>query len=81
MKVNRLLTLHPGQSKSSQSGWVLITVTVALVVLIGFVGLAIDSSNLENVKRRMQTAADAGALGGAWELARGRSETEITSAA
>ncbi len=82
MKVNRFLVLHrAARPRSSESGWVLIAVTFALLVLVGFVGLAIDTSHLEHVRRRMQTAADSGALGGAWELARGRSEAEIIAAA
>ncbi len=82
MRVNPALRLHPAsRSRNSQSGYVLIAVTIALLVLIGFAGLAIDSSNLEHVRRRMQTAADAGALSGAWELARGRTIAEIVAAA
>jgi hypothetical protein len=53
-----------------QSGHALITVTVSIVVLIGFAGLATDVGYLEFVKRSMQTAADSAAIAGAQELLR-----------
>jgi Flp pilus assembly protein TadG len=40
-------------------------------VLLGFMGLSLDIGYIYHVKRRMQTAADAGALGGSKELWRG----------
>jgi hypothetical protein len=46
----------------------LIMVAIALVVLLGFVGLAIDVGHLYGERRRMQNAADAGALAGAREI-------------
>jgi hypothetical protein len=39
-----------------------------MVVLVGFLGMAIDTGYIEYVKVRMQTAADAAALGGVQEL-------------
>lgn len=48
--------------RNRQSGQVLISTAIAISVLIGFAGLAADVGYLEHVKRRMQTAADAGAL-------------------
>jgi hypothetical protein len=54
--------------RNSESGHVLITVAIAMTVLLGFAGIAADVSYLEHVKRRMQTAADAGALAGAYQL-------------
>lgn len=53
-----------------QSGHALITVTVSIVVLIGFAGLATDVGYLEFVKRGMQTAADSAAIAGAQEILR-----------
>lgn len=44
---------------------------LVMIVLIGFAGLAIDASYLYFQKRRVQTAADAGAMGGAQELLHG----------
>lgn len=49
-------------------GFVLITMLCSLVVLLAFLGLAIDSAYLEYVKTKMQTAADAAAVGGVQEL-------------
>jgi Flp pilus assembly protein TadG len=49
----------------SESGQVLVLVTLSLFVLIGFVALAVDIGYLYNVRRRMQTAADAAAVAGA----------------
>jgi hypothetical protein len=46
-------------------------VALSLVVLLAFMGLAIDVGALYHVKRIMQTAADAGALAGANEILRG----------
>lgn len=49
-------------------GFVLVTMLCCLVILAAFLGLAIDAGYLELVKTRMQTAADAAALGGAQEI-------------
>ena len=49
-------------------GFVLITMLASVVVLVAFLGLAIDTAYMELVKTRMQTAADAAALGGAQEI-------------
>lgn len=46
----------------------MVTMIVSLVGLLAFLGLAIDVGYEEYVKTRMQTAADAAALGGAQEL-------------
>lgn len=51
-----------------EAGQVLIQVAVMIVVLLGFVSLAIDVGNVYSERRRMQNAADAGALAGAREL-------------
>jgi hypothetical protein len=44
-------------------GFVLITMLVSTVTVLGLVGLAIDTAYLELIKIRAQTAADAAALG------------------
>lgn len=50
--------------------------------LIGFTGLAVDVGYWYAEKARLQTVADAAALGGAWELRRsGSTEAEIERAA
>ncbi len=46
----------------------MVTMLCSLLILVGFLGLAIDAAYLEWVKTRMQTAADAAALGGVQEL-------------
>jgi hypothetical protein len=51
-----------------QKGQVLVQVALMMVVLILFVGLAVDGGNVYSSRRRMQNAADAAALAGAWEL-------------
>jgi hypothetical protein len=48
----------------------LITTAIMITVLIGFAGIAVDISYLEHVRRRMQTAADAAALSGGWQILR-----------
>ena len=54
-----------------EKGAVVILAAVMLTTLMGFVGLAIDSGSIYGHKRSLQTAADAGALQGGWELHRG----------
>ena len=49
-------------------GFVMITMIVSLTILVAFLGLAIDAGFEQYFKIRMQTAADAAALGGAREL-------------
>lgn len=51
-----------------EKGSVMIMVVLALVVLIGFIGLVIDGGSLYLTKSRLQNAADAAALAGAQDL-------------
>lgn len=51
-----------------EEGQALIQVTIALVVLLGFVALAVDLSFGYAQRRDMQNAADAGALAGAYQM-------------
>jgi hypothetical protein len=51
-----------------QEGQVLVQVAMLMVVFLAFMALAIDIGNILTERRRMQNAADAGALAGAWEL-------------
>ncbi len=53
---------------------------LVLPVLLGVMGLALDGGLIYHVKRRIQTAADAGALGGAREIWRQNSSL-VTSGA
>lgn len=55
-----------------ERGQTLIMVAAMLPVLLGVTGLAVDVGMLYHHKRRMQTAADAGALAGAHEMWRSR---------
>ena len=53
---------------SNEAGQVLLLVTLAMVVLLGSLALATDVGYWRYVRRNMQKAADAGAIGGATEL-------------
>jgi Flp pilus assembly protein TadG len=55
-------------SFNREKGQALILVTLMVVVLFGFLALALDMGNVYAGRRRMQNAADAGALAGAREL-------------
>src|SRR4051812_17598641 len=61
-------------------GFVLITMVASIVVILSIVGLAIDTGHLQLVKIRMQTAADAAALGAVQEL-RANGSGNLTQAA
>jgi hypothetical protein len=52
---------------SNEAGQVLLIVTLAIVVLLGSLALAADVGYWRLVRRNMQKAADAGAIGGAFE--------------
>ncbi len=57
-----------GRSKRRKRGFVLVTMVVSTVAVLACVGLAIDTGYLQFVKSRMQTAADAAAMGGVQEI-------------
>ena len=63
------------------SGQTFLLVSIALVVLLGIAALAVDVGDLWTTRRLMQSAADAGAVAGADEIAIGGSSTAITAAA
>jgi hypothetical protein len=52
----------------NSGGQVLVLVALALLVLVGFTAVAVDGGNLYATRRKMQNAADAGALAGARQL-------------
>ncbi len=56
----------------NEDGQAIIQVTISLVVLLGFLALAIDVGRVYAERRNMQNAADAGALAGARELCLGQ---------
>ena len=64
----------------SETGSIIILTAFMLIVLMGFVGLALDVGSHYNHKRVLQTAADAGAFQGGHELHRGKTSL-ITSSA
>jgi hypothetical protein len=55
-------------SRRRAGGFILVTMVAAIVVVLSIIGLAIDTGHLQLVKVRMQTAADAAALGAVQEL-------------
>ena len=66
--------------RAKQAGTIIFLLAVTLMSLMVFMGLAFDASYLYYYKRRMQTAADAGAIAGAQELLRGASGAVTASA-
>jgi hypothetical protein len=66
--------------QAMRRGFVLVTMIISLTILVAFLGLSIDVGYEQYTKVRMQTAADAAALGGARELAASGS-TNLVSAA
>jgi uncharacterized membrane protein len=58
-------------TRKNQSGQALVSTVLALTVLLGFGGLAIDMGALRYEKRLQQTAADAAAVAGASNLTHG----------
>jgi Flp pilus assembly protein TadG len=59
----------------------ILTMTALLIpALLGVTGLSLDIGYIYHIKRRMQTAADAGALGGAHELWRQNSSLVVSAA-
>ena len=51
-------------------GQSIIIVTVVLMALFVFVAISVDGARMYVIRRQMQTAADAGALAGAYEICR-----------
>jgi Putative Tad-like Flp pilus-assembly len=71
--LRRLKRRPPGQT--------FLLVSIALVMLLGAAALAVDIGDLWTTRRLMQSAADAGAVAGADEIAIGGNSTAITAAA
>ena len=53
---------------AEQTGQVLVITALCMVVLLGFVGFAVDVGHVRLVKSQMQSAADAAALAGGLEI-------------
>jgi hypothetical protein len=51
-----------------ENGDILVLTAVSLVMLVGFLALALDAGNLLYAKRHMQTLADAAAIAGSYEV-------------
>lgn len=64
----------------NEKGSALVLTAGMMVVLTGFMGLALDVGNLYHHRRVLQTAADAGALGGGTEIYRGQTALVTPSA-
>ena len=71
----------PRRLARQRCGQTFLLVSIALVVLLGMAALAVDVGDLWTTRRLMQSAADAGAVAGADEIAIGGSSTAITAAA
>ena len=63
--------------RKSDKGFVAITVALGLLMLCGFVGLAIDLGFYRFMRRDMQNAADAGAIGAATAMANSENGTSM----
>ena len=63
----------------SKNGFVVITVVLSLVFLLGFAGLAVDMGFFRYIKRMGQNAADAGAVGAAMAMAATPAESGLTA--
>jgi hypothetical protein len=68
------------QTKRGRSGQILPVTAILMTGMVALTGLVLDGGMIYNVKRRMQTAADAAAMGGAQELFRGNTSL-VTAAA
>jgi len=65
----------------STEGTVAVVVAMLLPLMIGLAGVGVDVSRWTQQQRKLQSAADAAALAGAFELANGRSQAYAEDAA
>src|SRR5258708_25193788 len=65
-------------NRNGERGVIMILAAATIIVLVAFMGLALDASYMYFHKRAMQTAADAGAYAGALEKLRGT--VDVTAA-
>src|SRR5258708_23242156 len=63
------------------TGQTFVLMSLGLVAILGIVALAVDVGNLWFTRRLMQSAADAGAVAAADEIATGMSGDVVTAAA
>ncbi len=71
----------PSRTRRSESGQALVVFAVLLVGLVAMLALVLDGGSIYLSRRRMQNAADAGAMAGARVLAGNGSTAEVTAAA
>lgn len=64
--MKRIFGLTAGTDR--EGGQTLILVALSMVVLVGFLGLAVDIGNLRNIEHQLQGDADAAALAGAIQI-------------
>jgi hypothetical protein len=78
---NRMLKGGTMKLRGNERGQVLIFITGGLIVLLCFMGLAVDAGVMYYKKRALQTVADSAAIGGASELQHGGDDTAIKNGA
>ena len=69
------MTVLTRPSRRKEAGQTIVLFAVSLIVILGFVGLAVDMGYLRYMKRRMQSATDAAAVAGASEIKYGDAVT------
>ncbi len=62
------------KTRKKESGQILVLIAVGFIVLLGFTALAIDGGMVYSDRRQAQNAADAAALAGSLEKARGQTD-------
>src|ERR1051326_7234058 len=70
--------MRPCIGKSKRAGYILATGSVLSVLLFAFMGLAVDTGYFQWMKRRIQSAADAAAVGAIREL-QAKSGNQVTA--
>jgi len=70
---------HDNTPRGSQSGQALVLVALLMIGLVAVLGLVLDGGNMYLHRRRMQNAADAGAIAGARVFCLGGTESEVWS--
>lgn len=66
---------------ADRSGVIIVMFALLLPVILGAIGLGVEVGNWYQMKRSLQTAADAAAIAGAYEVWDGNSETDAYTAA
>lgn len=77
----RIFGRHFNRYIKSENGAVLPIAAFAFPLIFGMAGLGVDASSWMMQKRNLQTAADAAAIAGGWELSNGGSPEDVEYAA